>query len=275
MGGRRRPERFGRSEFTLRQAQVNPLGRLSGSQKASVADLAPVDPAGLDFAGRAFDDWRALHAYALTQYPIGLAEKDPLDRIVVLRPAGWADRFFDEMRQQLCWRLRDAAGNVLSLTLPWAGVHEDAVEFLEAVNPARDELTGVVARLAFGGRGVTVEPLSLLSRGGPHGQRVLNPAFDRGLIASRQSDLLEQLRKKYGRDRIATVLSADDDGDGGEADGMEGAPVGVQRGWPRRSGSCCASPSPGSGAWMSRCGRGFIVFRPGWSGRACKSWGRG
>ena len=171
------PERFGRSEFTLRQAQVNPLGRLSGSQKASVADLAPVDPAGLDFAGRAFDDWRALHAYALAQYPIGLAEKNPLDRIVVLRPAGWADRFFDEMRQQLCWRLRDAAGNVLSLTLPWAGVHEDAVEFLEAVNPARDELTGVVARLAFGGRGVTVEPLSLLSRGGPHGQRGAEPGL--------------------------------------------------------------------------------------------------
>ncbi len=115
-----------------------------------MADLAPVDPAGLDFGGRAFDDWRALHSYALTQYPIGLAEKNPLDRIVVLRPAGWADRYFDEMRQQLCWRLRDAAGNVLSLTLPWAGVNEDAVEFLEAVNPARDELTGVVVRLAFG-----------------------------------------------------------------------------------------------------------------------------
>ncbi len=222
------PERFSRSAFTLRQAQVNPLGRLSGSQKTSVADLAPVDPAGLDFAGRGFDDWRALHAYALTQYPIGLTEKDPLDRIVVLRPSQWADRFFDEMRQQLCWRLRDAAGNVLALTLPWAGVYEDAVAFLEAVNPARDELTGVVAWLAFGGRGVLIEPLSLLSRGGPHGQRVLNPAFDRGLIASRQSDLLERLRQKYGRDRIATVLSADDEDGDEEAGGLEGAPAGIQ-----------------------------------------------
>ena len=90
------PEQFCRSEFTLRQAQVNPLGRLSGSQKTSVADLVPVDPAGLDFAGRAFDDWRALHSYALAQYPIGLAEKNPLDRIVVIRPAQWMDRFFDE-----------------------------------------------------------------------------------------------------------------------------------------------------------------------------------
>ena len=170
----------------------------------------------------------ALHAYALTQYPIGLTEKDPLDRIVVLRPSQWADRFFDEMRQQLCWRLRDAAGNVLALTLPWAGVYEDAVAFLEAVNPARDELTGVVAWLAFGGRGVLIEPLSLLSRGGPHGQRVLNPAFDRGLIASRQSDLLERLRQKYGRDRIATVLSADDEDGDEEAGGLEGAPAGIQ-----------------------------------------------
>ncbi len=220
-------EQLGRSEFTLRQAQLNPVGRLSASQKSSVADLAPVDPAALDFAGRAFDDWRALHAYALAQYPIGLAERNPLDRIVVLRPSAWADRFFDEMRQQLVWRLRDAAGNVVALTLPWAGVNEDAVEFLEAVNPARDELSGVVVRLGFGGRGVTVEPLSLLSRGGPHGQRVLNPAFDRRLIVSRQSKLLEQLRQKYGRDRIASVLSADDE-DGDEASaGLEGAPAGV------------------------------------------------
>ncbi len=183
---------------------------------------ASTSPAGPSTTGG------ALHAYALTQYPIGLTEKDPIDRIVVLRPSQWADRFFDEMRQQLCWRLRDAAGNVLTLTLPWAGVYEDAVAFLEAVNPARDELTGVVARLGFGGRGVLIEPLSLLSRGGPHGQRVLNPAFDRGLIASRQSGLLEQLRQKYGRDRIATVLSADDEDGDEEAGGLEGAPAGIQ-----------------------------------------------
>ena len=56
------------------------------------------------------------------------------------------DRFFDELQQQFCWRLCDAAGNVVALTLPWAGVNEGAIEFLEAVNPARDELTGVVAQ---------------------------------------------------------------------------------------------------------------------------------
>ena len=95
------------------------------------------------------------------------------------------------------------------------------------MNPSRDELSGVVARLGFGGSGVIVEPLSLLSRGGPHGQRVLNPAFDRRLIASRQSKLLEQLRQKYGRDRIASVLSADDEDGDEAASGSEGAPPGV------------------------------------------------
>jgi hypothetical protein len=98
------------------------------------------------------------------------------------------------------------------------------------VHPARDELTGVVVRLAFGGPGVLLEPLALLSRGGPNGHRVLNPAFDRGLILSRQSNLLEKLRQKYGRDRIPTVLTADDEGDeeGLEAGAVEGGPPGVE-----------------------------------------------
>ena len=145
-----------------------------------------------------------------------------------LQPARWEERVFHEMRQQFRWASEDGAGDAVALTLPWAGVNEDAIEFLEAVHPARDELTGVVVRLAFGGPGVLLEPLSLLSRGGPNGHRVLNPAFDRGLILLRESNLLEKLRQKYGRDRIPTVLTADEEGDEEvlESGAVEGGPAG-------------------------------------------------
>jgi hypothetical protein len=223
------PEQFSRSRFTLRQARVNAQGRLSGSESSSATGLTPTDPAELDFAGRLFTAWRALGEYALAQYPIGLVEKNPLDRLVVLRPTGWGERSFDELQQRFCWRLQDAEGNSLSLTLPWAGVNESAIEFLEAVNPTRDRLTGVLCRLLFTNRPLAVEPLSLFSAGTPGGHRVLNPAFDRGLIASRQSALLARLREKYGRDRINTVMTHDEDEADGEGPGLtEAVPAGIR-----------------------------------------------
>src|SRR6185437_10045981 len=157
-------------------------GRLSTSETAIVAEVAPAEPEALDFGGRAFTNWRALHDYALTQYPIGLTEKNPLDRLIVLRPSQWGERSFDELQQSFCWQLQDDAANTLALTLPWAGVNESAIEFLEALNPARDRLTAVLARLVFSTKGLLLEPLALFSQGTPNGHKVLNPAFDRNLI---------------------------------------------------------------------------------------------
>jgi hypothetical protein len=228
--GSQAPERFSRSCFTLRQARANPQGRLSGSEGSSVAGLTPSDPAQIDFGGRAFTTWPELVNYALTQYPVGLAEKNPLDRLVVLRPARWGERSFDELQQRFCWPVQDGDGNMIVLTLPWAGAHEAAIEFLEAVNPERDRLCGVLCRLAFDGKGLRVEPLVLFSRGTPQGHHVLNPAFDRAFITSRHSNLLERLRQKYGRDRVTTVLEAADEGDGedGGPGLQEAAPSGIR-----------------------------------------------
>jgi hypothetical protein len=224
------PERFSRSTFTLRQARLNPLGRLSGSESTAAADLTPTDPGQLDFGGQSFTNWRTLSAYAQSLYPIGLTLQDPLDRLVVLRPAGWGERSFDELQQRFCWRLQDEEGALLPLTLYWTGVNESAIEFLEAVNPSRDRLTGVLCHLAFAERGLLIEPLALFSAGTPQGDQVLNPAFDKALIASKQSSLLAQLRKKYGRDRIATTLTADDEWDAENPTPglLEGAPVGIR-----------------------------------------------
>jgi hypothetical protein len=224
------PESFSRSQFTLRQARANAVGRLSASASTSITGLHPADPSRIDFAGRLFTNWRTLLGHALTLYPIGLKEKNPLDQLVVVQPAQWGERYFDELQQRFCWPVQDDEASTIVLTLAWTGVNETAIEFLELLNSARDQLAGVVVRLAFGNQGVLVEPLSVLSRGTPNGQRVLNPAFDRALITSRHAALLDRLRKKYGRDRIPTVLTADDEGDAAlpETGFLEGVPAGIQ-----------------------------------------------
>ncbi len=207
------PEQLSRTCFTLRQARANAQGRLSASAQTTVADAAPTDPTTLDFAGRTFANWRQLSSYALGTYPLGLTEPNVLDRVVVLRPAAWGERFFDELQQSFCWPVADDEGRSLRLTLPWSEVNESAVEMLEALKPDRDRLTHVVCTIALGNRGLRLEPLSFLGTGTPQGHRVLNPGFDRGLIVSKHSTLLEKLRQKYGRDRVATTLTADDDWD--------------------------------------------------------------
>jgi hypothetical protein len=223
-------ERLSRSSFTLGQARTNAQGRLSGSQQTTVAGGAPCDPVQIDFGDRLFTNWEALLRYALATYPLGLTERSPNDRIVVLQPAAWGERVFDELQQSFCWQLDDDAGRSLVLTLPWNGVNETSIEFLEAVKPDRDQLRRVVVRITFTDKGLFLEPLSLLSAGTPQGHRVLNPGFDREYIRSRQSSLLERLRQKYGRDRIATTMTDDEAWDEAtDALGLlENAPVGLR-----------------------------------------------
>ncbi|MGF1580801.1 MAG: hypothetical protein ACFCD0_15675 [Gemmataceae bacterium] len=204
------PSSLGRSLITLKKAKANSMGRLSSSQESKAEILEPTDSTRIQFPGREFSDWAELQSYALTTYPLGLIEKDPIDRTVILKPREWGPRHFDELQQRFVWNLIDETGNVLALTLPWLGVNENAIEFLEAVKPDRDKLTHVVCRLVFLGTGIVCEPLSLLSSGIPKGDRVLNPAFDKDLIKTRNTKLLEHLRKKYGRDKIATTMTAED-----------------------------------------------------------------
>lgn len=215
-----------RSLVHLRAARVNPTGRLSGGKESTAEVLSQADPDRIDFGGRVFEDWAALANYAANTYPLGLAEFRPLERVVVLKPAAWGDRVFDELRQCFCWPLADAAGRELTLTLPWNGVNESAVEFLEAVRPTIDKLTHVVARIASDAHGTSVEPLSLLGSGNPRSHRVFCPGFDRELIESRNAALLEKLRAKYGKDRVPTTMGDEDEpaeGAGGtETGGLAG-----------------------------------------------------
>jgi hypothetical protein len=193
---------------------VNPVGRLSTGKESTAELLEQTDPAKIDFGERIFANWSTLAKHAASTYPLGLAEFRPLDRIVVLKPAAWGERVFDELQQCFCWPLTDDAGQELVLKLPWNGVNETSVEFMEAVRPAIDKLTHVVARLVSDAHGTSIEPLSLLGTGNPNSHKVFCPGFDRQYIKSKNAGLLEKLRAKYGKDRIPTTMSEDDDSPG-------------------------------------------------------------
>lgn len=206
-------EQLARSQFRLRDARLNALGRLSGSQQSSVSDISPLRLDTLDFGRRAFSDWGELATHLRRSAAIGLREFNPLDRLVILRPHRWGERVFNELGQPFSWSFLDPHGGSLEVSLPWADLHETPIEFLEAVKPDLDQLTAVVVRVTIADEGVRFEPLTLLSRGTLCGDQVLCPAFDRNRIQSTQSTLLERLRAKFGRDRIATTIAEDDDPD--------------------------------------------------------------
>jgi hypothetical protein len=204
------PQRLCRSIFALKQARLNPVGRISASQQSSVDNLQAL-PAELDFGERLFKDWTALQTYAASQFPIGLKLRNPLDRIVVLEPAAWAEKYFDEMQQAFCWRLNDRNSQSLLLTLPWNETNESSIEFMESLKPERERIARVVARISLLGMGFAMEPLSFIARGQSGADDILNPAFDRNMIESRLPDLLVRLRKKFGFDRVATAMTSDDE----------------------------------------------------------------
>jgi hypothetical protein len=206
------PNRLSRSTFILKQARVNAFGRLSTSQQSKVTDaLSPVHPAEIDFGSRLFKNWAQLKGYASAQYPIGLKSRDPLDRIVVLEPKSWHDRVFDELQQSLSWQILDDLLQPIALTVPWNTANENTIEFIESLKPDLDGVQRIVARIVFAETGFTIEPLTFLGTGTQRGERVLNPAFDVSMIDTRKTSLLTKLRAKFGRDRIHTTMTADDD----------------------------------------------------------------
>lgn len=200
-----------RRSFTLKSAKANPQGRLSGSQETTVTAMSTDGwpPAG--FGSHEFSDWRALASHAQRIHPMGLRLPDPLERIVVLRPKVWGERVFDETHQRLVWPVFDENGLPLQLIVRWEETNEASIAFLESAKTDRDKLTGVIGRVELHSRELIVEPLALLSDGTPRGDRLLNPGFDQQRIEVKQLSLLERLRAKFGRGKVATTIAVDDD----------------------------------------------------------------
>jgi hypothetical protein len=200
-----------RRKLRLTGAKVNVEGRLSLAEscRASVGD--PVNPNEIDFGDRAIVNWQDLERVLRDSQPLGLRVADPRTALVVVRPAKWGPRWFDELDQSFVWQIHDAAG-AAEIRVPWTEVTETSVLFLESILVERDKPTAILGRIEPRGAGIHIDPLSVFSSGAPQGDLVLCPQFDQFRIRSRNEALLTRLREKYQRfQRVQTRIS--DQGD--------------------------------------------------------------
>jgi len=174
--GTKGPYELARSEFVLRKAKRNHLGRLSASSRSSVKIAGPTQVAGLDFAARAFSEWGNLRTYAASVEPSGLRESKPTDDLVVLRPALWGKRAFDPISQRLLWALQDARGEALPIEVRYETVNRPCVEALENLSPPKGGNWLLVGSLVRRGGGISIFPMSVLRPGERKGE-VLSLAF--------------------------------------------------------------------------------------------------
>ncbi len=163
-------------------AKLNDEGRLSAAQGCRLTDLGPTLPEEVKLGPLLYDDWSALRGHAASLAPIGLARSAELDALVVVRPAAWGRRSFDEIRQSFVWELADAAGEVVPIEVVYGDLNEPLIRHLEGVRPSGldpSRVWGVCARLVRTGAGISLYPLSILlgERAG-NGGRVVNPTLD-------------------------------------------------------------------------------------------------
>ena len=147
--------------FVLQNAEANPAGRLSSTQKSLAGELAEADPALLNMP--AVTDWSRINELARNATGRGLAPPDPRAAYLVLAPSGTRRATFDPTAQRLHWPLFDGAEKDLILELDFSELNASAVACIEAL-PAQSnasDLRVVAAVRPVGGR-LRLEPLSLL-----------------------------------------------------------------------------------------------------------------
>lgn len=158
------PRRLTRGSFRLHHAKRSGARRLSGSSGSRV--LMTSDAGDLDKGIPVFEEWEALEMHWASHRSVGLKEENPLDFVVVLKPALWGRREFDSIRQNFQWVVGDTRQTGMALTLPYASWSERAIQQLEALRP--EELLGarVLGRLQRSGRDLSVQPYSIHWEGG-------------------------------------------------------------------------------------------------------------
>jgi hypothetical protein len=158
------PAIISRSRFRLSSAQRNRMGRISGRLKSQVLLSGVADLTSLNLEGVQFDDWYKLAEYIAASRASGLVKGSPLDTLVVVRPAGWGEPVYDQMRQALVRPVFDAAGHSLPLTLPHAADWPFAVDTLQSWDPTQWETWGVLGTGYISGEGLQLTPISLFNR---------------------------------------------------------------------------------------------------------------
>lgn len=206
-------ERLSRSKIHLQNGTLNSMGRLGNSEKCRVIEINEYDPNSDALEKLRISEWSELVPVFQEIQPIGLKVTDPRKALVIIKPAQWGRRWFDELEQAFYWELYDSNGEVLLARLCWLKVTEPAIQFLESTKVERDGLTAMFGRLDFSSGVVCIEPISLFSRGTPtKNDKILSPFFDVDRLETRNTTLIDRLRKKFKRQpQVMTQLGSLDD----------------------------------------------------------------
>lgn len=160
--GAESPRQLARSSFRLMNARRNPNQRLSGSGKSRVLVTGPGSLHSQNL--NIIEDWEQVSGVSNALVEVGLREPNPLDSIVVVKPATWADRGFDAVTQVFTWVLADVHERPLIVEIAFDEFTEPALKFLESVSPTSVEGALLVGRIQRTARGLSLHPYALHTR---------------------------------------------------------------------------------------------------------------
>jgi len=166
------PHRLARAEIRLLQARRNGEYRLSSSSRsrALVVGATVLAQSGAPV----LTEWPALATACTRGRALGLRSGNPLDAVVAVRPADWAERSFDPVTQVFRWTVYDAARRPLRLELSYDELTRPALEYLEHAALGMVAGACVVGRCYLTASGWCLEPYAL--HGAAHGP--VNLALD-------------------------------------------------------------------------------------------------
>jgi hypothetical protein len=172
------PETLCRRRFRLTAGRRSRHHRLSSSAQCRVQIVEDSRLSRVDFGDCAFSDWSALAARAARAFPVGLELPVPLAGMVLLKPARWGRKEYDELTQTFRWPVGDAAGRQVDLALPYDDLAAPAIDALQRVQPRWHGVWGVVGQITFDRRGYHIRPFALLGKRLIKGEQVCNIYFE-------------------------------------------------------------------------------------------------
>lgn len=172
------PETLCRSRFRLTTGRRSRQHRLSSSAQCRVQVVGESQLGQVDFGDFAFSDCAALATQASKAFPVGLELPDPLAGMVLLRPARWGKKEYDELTQTFRWPVGDAEGHEVDLAMPYDELTTPAIEALQHIQPRWHGIWGVIGQITFDRRGYHIRPLSLIGKPPLKNEQVCNIFFE-------------------------------------------------------------------------------------------------
>ncbi len=157
--GAESPRQLARSGLRLMNARRNSNQRLSGSGKSRVLVTGPANLRSQNL--NVIEDWEQVSGISNALVEVGLKEANPLDSVVVVKPAVWRDRGFDPVTQLFTWVLADVHQRLLLADIAFDEFTEPAMKFLEPVPLTSVEGALLVGRIQRTARGLSLHPYAL------------------------------------------------------------------------------------------------------------------